>query len=152
MMKMSRPQPSFTKEELVSIKKALKTELTPKKYTRLMVIKLKAEQQLKSETIATMLNIHKESVNRIVSKYKHGGLEAICGSTYKNNRKYLTTEQEEIFLSGFRKKSDEGQILEVADIIKAFEGKIGHSVSKNTVYLMLKRNNWRKVMPRSKLN
>ena len=62
----------------------------------------------------------------------------------------MTQEEETKFLEPFNEKAESGQILEVSDIIEKFEKKIGHRVSVGTVYLMLRRNGWRKLMPRSK--
>ena len=41
-------------------------------------------------------------------------------------------------------------MLEVSEIARAYEEKIGKKVSLVMIYLLLKRHNWRKVMPRSK--
>ncbi|WP_373844382.1 winged helix-turn-helix domain-containing protein [Clostridium sp.] len=40
-------------------------------------------------------------------------------------------------------------MLEVSDIIAAYEKLIGREAAKSIVYKMLKRHGWRKVMPRS---
>ena len=86
----------------------------------------------------------------LISQYKKGGIEAICPSKQTSNRRYMTQEEETKFLEPFNEKAESGQILEVSDIIEKFEKKIGHRVSVGTVYLMLRRNGWRKLMPRSK--
>jgi len=84
-----------------------------------------------------------------VSKYKKFGLKYVSGNNYKQNQRYLTKIEESDFLKTFEVDASAGKVLEVADIIKAFEKMIGHSVAKSTVYKMLYRNKWRKVMPRS---
>ena len=62
----------------------------------------------------------------------------------------MTPEQEQAFLEPFREKAIAEEILEVSDIISAYSVALNNKkVSKSTVYDMLHRNRWRKVMPRS---
>lgn len=147
---MARPQPKFTNEEIAAINNELNKHHIKGAFKRLMVLKLKSEQKLNSKIIGDMLDLHEVSVNKIISKYKRFGLSAIVDNHYKPNKRYLSDKQETEFLSKFEDDAQNGKMLEVSDIITAFEDKIGHKVSKTTVYYMLKRNNWRKVMPRSK--
>lgn len=147
---MGRPQPKFTDEEIVIINSELNEPHIKGAYKRLMVLKLKAEQKFDSKTIGSILDLHEVSVNKIINKYKKYGLSAIIDNNYKPNKRYLTDEQETEFLSKFDDDAINGKMLEVSDIIAAFEDRIGHKVSSSTVYYMLKRNKWRKVMPRSK--
>jgi transposase len=147
---MSRPQPIFTDEEKRLINEALSKPQSQSVYKRLMVIKLKAEKQMTSKNIAEILDLHAVSVNKIVSKYKKYGLQFISGNNYKQNQRYLTKVEETEFLKTFENDALAGKVLEVADIIKSYEKLIGHPVAKSTVYKLLYRNNWRKVMPRSK--
>jgi transposase len=150
MIKMGRPQPQFTEEDKKKINKELSKSQTPSTYRRLMILKLKSEQRFKSEEIAAILKLHPVTVNKIISKFFKNGIDSICKNNYNPNRKYMTNKEEKEFLEPFIKSAENGHILEVSDIIKAFEKVIGHKVSKNTVYLLLHRNGWRKVMPRSK--
>jgi len=147
---MARPQPKFTNEEIQLINKALNKPSSAGIYKRLMVMKLKSEKQMTSKDIGEILDLHAVSVNKIVSKYKKFGLNYISGNNYKQNQRYLTEIEESKFLETFEVDASAGKVLEVADIIKAFETMIGHAVAKSTVYKMLHRNKWRKVMPRSK--
>jgi transposase len=61
---------------------------------------------------------------------------------------YMTVEQEREFLSGFLDKAAEGGILIVREIKSAFEAQAGKKVAKTTIYRMLERHGWRKIMPR----
>jgi len=62
----------------------------------------------------------------------------------------MTLEQEQAFLEPYREKAIAGEILEVSDIISAYSVALNNKkVSKSTVYDMLHRNGWRKLMPRS---
>ena len=65
-------------------------------------------------------------------------------------RAYLSDEQEKEFLKEFIEEASEGGIIEIGCIIKAFEERVGHTVAKTTVYRMLERHDWRKIVPRKK--
>ncbi len=63
-------------------------------------------------------------------------------------RAYLSYEEEELFLSGFFEAAARGGILVVGQVREALEEKLGHKVAETTVYRMLERHGWRKVVPR----
>jgi transposase len=61
---------------------------------------------------------------------------------------YMTIEQERQFLSQFFDLAARGGVLVVSEIKKAYEAEVGHEVAKTTIYRMLERHGWRKIMPR----
>jgi hypothetical protein len=63
---------------------------------------------------------------------------------------YMTFEQELQFLSQFFDQASEGGVLIVSEIKRAYEAKVGQRVAKTTIYRMLERHDWRKIMPRPK--
>ncbi len=63
---------------------------------------------------------------------------------------YMSVEQERQFLSQFFDQASQGGILVVSDIKRAFEALVGRNVAKTTIYRMLERHDWRKIMPRPK--
>jgi transposase len=62
----------------------------------------------------------------------------------------MSFEEAEAFLSSFEKDAEDGAVLVANDIKAALEEKLGRRVHKTTVYRMLKRHTWRKVVPRPK--
>ena len=63
-------------------------------------------------------------------------------------RPYLTFEEEKEFLSGFFEIASRGGILVVNEVRSALEKRLGHKVAETTVYRMLERHGWRKIVPR----
>jgi len=61
---------------------------------------------------------------------------------------YMTVEDERKFLSQFLDKAEQGGILAVGEIKRAFEALVGRKVAKTTIYRMLDRHNWRTIIPR----
>jgi len=61
---------------------------------------------------------------------------------------YMSMEQERQFLSRFFDEASHGGVLIVSEIKRSFEALVGHKVAKTTVYRMLDRHDWRKIIPR----
>jgi hypothetical protein len=61
---------------------------------------------------------------------------------------YLTLEEEKQFLAAFFAQAEEGLIATTAEIWRAFETRVGHPVDDSTIYRLLDRHGWRKLMPR----
>ncbi len=61
---------------------------------------------------------------------------------------YMSMDQERQFLSRFFDEAAHGGILIVSEIRRNFEALIGHRVAKTTIYRMLDRHGWRKIVPR----
>jgi transposase len=147
---MGRPQPKFNEKEISEIKQKIKETKNKNAYKRLMVLQYKAIDKITSEKISELTGYHKDTVNRIVRRYKENGIEAILNPKYSGNRRYLSKEEEKDFIEGFEKRANKGEMLEISEIAKEFNERIGKEADISTIYYFLKRNGWRKVMPRSK--
>lgn len=145
-----RPQPKFSINEIAEIKQKIKETKSKNAYKRLMVLQYKAVEKQTSEKISELTGYHKDTVNRIVKRYKENGIEAILNPKYCGNRRYLSKDEEKNFLKDFEQRAEKGEMLEVSEIAEAFDEKIGKEADMSTIYYLLKRNGWRKVMPRSK--
>jgi hypothetical protein len=51
-------------------------------------------------------------------------------------------------LAKFTKAAGVGELLTIHDMKKSYEEKIGHPTGANTIYKLLVRHGWRKLMPR----
>ena len=60
----------------------------------------------------------------------------------------LTLEEERQLLQEFLPQAEKGGILEVSRVKAAYEKVLGRQVPKSTIYRMLARHGWRKVVPR----
>jgi transposase len=60
----------------------------------------------------------------------------------------LSLDEEKALLEEFSPVAERGGMLEVSAVKAAYEARVGHAVPKSTVYRMLKRHGWRKVVPR----
>ena len=147
---MGRPQPKFSGIEISEIEQKIEETKTKSGYKRLMVLKYKAVEEMTSKKISEMTGYHKDAINRIVKRYKENGIEALLNPKYGGNRRYLSKDEEKEFIEQFNLRAEKGEMLEVSEIAIALNKKVGKETDTSTIYYLLKRNNWRKVMPRSK--
>lgn len=147
---MARPQQSFTKEQKSEILNAYKKSHNVWEQKRLLCLKLRAEKNMKASDISEIVGYKVVSVDKIISKYHKNGLTSILWKKKAGNHRYLSTEKENEILKPFLEKAEKGQMLIVTEIKKAYEKEIGQEVPASTIYRMLERHNWRKIMPRSK--
>lgn len=60
----------------------------------------------------------------------------------------LSPQEEEALLAPFIEQAHAGALLQVAQVQQAYEQRIGKSVAQSTIYRLLARHGWRKVVPR----
>ena len=81
--------------------------------------------------------------------YDHGGVNALRPKpTGGRRRENMTLEDEKAFLAKFAKAAGAGELLNVGELKTVYEKEIGHPTSNSTIYNLLARNQWRKLMPR----
>jgi hypothetical protein len=81
--------------------------------------------------------------------YDGGGIKALkpkpIGGRQREN---MTVAEENALLARFGKAAGAGEMLNIHDFKAAYEHAIGHSTSNSTIYNLLARHGWRKLMPR----
>jgi transposase len=103
----------------------------------------------KAEEIALHTGVSATTVHRVISTYNRLGAAAL-ETPGKGGRRheYLTLEEEKQFLAPFFAQAANGEIATAAQIQGAFEERVGHEVDESTIYRLLGRHGWRKLMPR----
>ncbi len=103
----------------------------------------------KAEEIAKHTGVSVPTVRRVISGYNRLGLAAI-ETPGKGGRRheYLTVDQERELLVPFFARAERGEIATAGEIKKAFEAQVGHEVDESTIYRLLHRHRWRKLVPR----
>ena len=140
----------ISKEQVEEIEKERKKNKDKNVDQRLKALILHAEGKKRAE-IAEKTDFAKTYISVLVSKYCTKGLSAIVENHYNGNHRNLSFTEEEELLKPFRKAADAGQIVEVSEIKRAYEEKLGRSLESHhgQIYYVLHRHGWRKVMPRS---
>lgn len=103
----------------------------------------------RSEEIAAQLGVSKPFVSKITSLYKRFGPEGIetVGPGGRRNC-YLSLEEERTFLAPFIERAETGEFVTIDEIYRAFETRVEACVDPSTIYRLLERHEWRKVVPR----
>lgn len=139
----------YTEEDKAIIAKARKVNKDKRAEKRLHALELRACGKSAAE-VASETGFHAAYISQLSAKYQKGGIEAISGNHYGGNRRNMTPEEEAALLEPFREKAEMGQIVEVSEIKASYEQAVGHPTGGSQIYYVLRRNGWRKVMPRSK--
>jgi len=136
-------------EDALKISEKRKTIKDKQADKRLRAVQLRGEGKSNRE-IADMLETSSDVVSQWVSAYAKNGITAILPKKRTSNRRNMSLSEEEAFLSEYKKRAEQGQIVEVSEIKAAYEAKVGHTIGGGQIYRVLKRHGWRKVMPRSR--
>src|SRR6266487_5257944 len=146
MARVTRVAPHLTLDE---VKQKLHTATKPWLQQRWLVIYTALLVPRRAEEIAAQLGVSRPFVAKIASRYKRFGPQGLETSGPGGRRnEYLSKDEEVVFLAPFIERAAQGEIVTAKVIHQAFEQQIGHKVDESTIYRLLKRHQWRKVMPR----
>ena len=141
---------SFTAAQREEIREALKKEKEAKLRLKLQVLDLRV-RGYKNAEIAQITGYSKSRVSAMVCIYAKQGIGYFQQENRKSgNRRNMSYEQESQLLAQYEQQAQAGQIVEIGEIKKVYEGKVGHRIGGQQIYRVLARHGWRKVMPRSK--
>ena len=137
-----------SKGQVRRLKTALRWKGRPEQRQRIQMVLLR-ESGMTQPAIAEAMGVSLSTVNRAHMAYDHGGLKALkpkpIGGRQREN---MTLAEEKELLDRFAKAAGAGEMLNIHDIKMAYEKAIGHETSNSTVYNLLARHGWRKLMPR----
>lgn len=144
-----RPQRHFPVGTVERMEKLLKSTDSLAEYRRIQSIYLRAKYGYNASQIAKMVGLELQTVRNIHSAYLKAG-ESTLRLTGRGGRHRfnLTAEEEDALLSAFEEEGKLGHLLEVSKIHRAYEEKVGREVAKSSVYRLLQRHGWRKLVPR----
>ena len=147
---MNVKQATFTEAERLEIEAEFRKEHPNHVYRRILALKLKAIDGKGSEESGQISGLCRTAVNKMVNRYKAGGMGVIVGKRHKGGHRYMSNEEEALFLSRFREQGEAGKVIEVTEIYRAYQEAVGHPVTRNAMYYLLAKHGWRKIMPRGK--
>jgi|SRR5208337_252545 transposase len=134
---------------LEKLAKDLKQAKTRAEFQSVQCLWLRASLKLSADQVAIAIGWHPNSVRKLQARYFKEGEAALKrggkGGRYFQN---LTLEEERQLLQEFLAQYERGGILEVSRVKAAYEQALDRKVPKSTVYRMLARHGWRKVVPR----
>src|SRR5262245_31674515 len=137
-----------TKKQIRQLKTALRWKIPATQRERIQMVLLR-EKGLTQRAIAEAMGVSLSTVNRAHMAYDRGSIKALepkpCGGRKREN---MTVTEEKALLARFAKAAGAGEMLNIHDLKRAYEQQIGHETSNSTVYDLLGRHGWRKLMPR----
>lgn len=134
----------------VELKKQLSVATGSPVFSRWQILYLVQVGKITSAaTIAPLVNLSIQSVYKIVEGYNKSGASSVnCKPRGGRHRFLLSTEQEAQLLQSIEQKAAKGLIKTATDIRALVESKVGKQVSDDYIWDLLKRNGWKKKMPR----
>jgi transposase len=138
-------------EDAAELRKAMLKVKNVLQYRKMEAVALRGEGK-KNEEIAEITHFHPDMVGRFAKEYLEGGLDALLYDGRKGgNNRNATEEEERAFMAPFEEAAKAGQMLCVEEIARAYDERFGKQhKSKSTVYYLLHKLGWRKIMPRSR--
>lgn len=138
--------PPKTSKLMLSIMKSSRDSIT---YKRAQCVYLRSEYSYNPKHISEITGLSVSRVNDIHSLYKKHGEQIIYLQERGGRNNYHMSKDEELrFLEKYQSKSLNGAITTISTIHKDLEMTLSRNLHKSGIYKMLKRNGWRKIMPR----
>jgi transposase len=137
-----------TKPQVRELKTALRWKIPAAQRQRIQMVLLR-ESGMTQPAIAEAMGVSLSTVNRAHMAYDRSGIKALKPKPIGGRkRENMTVAQEKALLARFAKAAGAGEMLNIHDLKRAYEQQIGHQTSNSTVYDLLARHGWRKLMPR----
>ena len=131
------------------VKARMKNDRRPWCRQRWLIIYNALVDPREADAIAKHIGVSVHTVHKVISTYNRFGVAAVetVGKGGRHHA-YLSLEEEQDLLTPFFARAEKGEIATVAQIKRAFEERVGHEVDERTVDRLLKRHEWRKLVPR----
>jgi transposase len=141
----------ITEADAKRLREKMKETTNKWAYRRLLIVALRGEGKKDAE-IAEIVKIHPDSVRKLTKRYVVEGIDELAAERRKGgNHRNMSREEEEEFLRQYKESAEKGQMIDAATIARAYDEYTGKEhKSKSTMYYLLHKSGWRKVMPRSK--
>ena len=104
------------------------------------------ESGMAQPAIAAAMGVSLSTVNRAHMAYDDGGIKALKPKLNGGRKHENIVGGREALLARFAKAAGAGEMLNIHDLKAAYEKAIGHPTSDSTVYNLLHRHGWRKLM------
>ena len=127
----------------------LKRASSHAEYQRIQCVLIRATLGSSATQIAQLLGWSTATVHVLHSRWSKEG-DAIFDLRGRGGRRhqYLSPEQEQALLAPFTQRANAGGMLTVEEIQQAYQKRSGKVVAPSTIYRLLDRHGWRKVVPR----
>jgi transposase len=116
---------------------------------RWMIIRQGLVEPQPAGVLASRFGVRPQTVRNLLMAYRQRGPAGVeTPGRGQRQRAYLSLEQERRLLESFYPQSITGHVSTGRGVRAVLEQAVGHAVAKSTVYRLMKRHQWRKVVPR----
>jgi transposase len=144
-----RPAQDLPSEAVPELEALLQQADSKADYRRVLCLWLRAALGLSASEIATALGWRIGSVHNLHSRYLREGASGLLGvGRGGRRRQLLSVKEEQALLLTFTTAAEQGGLAEASRVRAVLEQQVGHVVAPSTVYRLLARYNWRKLVPR----
>jgi transposase len=145
---MRNPNP-ISEQRQKELEAFRKSRWPGEEFLRFLCAWLRIECRLSPAEIGRVLGWHPITARTTQQEFIKHGVEALLEKPRGGrHRALLSFEEETAFLAQFGEMAVAGSILVVAEVRLALEQKLGKQVAESTVYRILHRHGWRKLVPR----
>jgi transposase len=118
-------------------------------YQRIQCVLIRATLGSTAAQIAQLLGWSTATVHVLHSRWASEG-DAVFDVRGRGGRhhQHLSPDEEAALLAPFVERAEAGGMLTVAEIAQAYQKRTGKAVAPSTIYRLLERHGWRKVVPR----
>ena len=132
----------------IEIIRAMKESSSIEDFRRIQCVYLGVRYpEMPARKIGEITFFSESRVWAIHAKYRKNGISGLRDSRGGRYHEYLSFEEEEEFLKQFEEKYKAGALSVAGSIKKAYEELVGKKVSKTTIYRLLVRHEFRKIVP-----
>jgi len=133
---------------IIDIEIALKQCQDCGEYRRIQCIHLAMlHPDMSAKEIAKITLYSKNHVLIIHSNYRKNGLDGLLDKRGGRYRENMTFAEEQELLKPFEEESPKGSLIVAGRVKKAYEEKAGREVAESTIYRLLDRHGFRKIVP-----
>jgi transposase len=117
---------------------------------RIQAVLMRALDASPPETIAAVTGLSVNTVRVIHSRFLREGESFLVKRPGRGGRRHVLLDEKQIktLLTKHEVVAGAGHMLEIGTLRRDLEKEVGHAVAASTVYRMLARAGWRKVVPR----
>ncbi|AHF93354.1 hypothetical protein OPIT5_27180 [Opitutaceae bacterium TAV5] len=145
-----RPPKLFPEGCVPRLREILRQARSVADQRRVQAVLMRALNAAPVEQIAMVTGLSVNTVRMLHSRYLREGDVFLVGRPGRGGRRrsHLSTEQETGLLARHVPAAGEGHMIQAHAFKRDYEDLVGHPVAATTVYRLLARAGWRKIVPR----
>lgn len=145
-----RPPKAFPAGTTKRLQQLLKQARSVADQRRIQAVLMRALDSSPPERIAVVTGLSVNTVRMLHSRFLREGEAFLIGRPGRGGRRHslLSTEEQTVLLNKHVQAASEGHIVEAGSFKREYEALVGHPVAATTVYRLLAKAGWRKIVPR----